>query len=64
MTKNIQLENSKIDHVPTESANGAGFLHIKIPINHKLRLDLMIHKKGTGVYFYWINSKGLQNYLE
>ena len=52
MTKNIQLENSKIDHVPTESANGAGFLHIKIPINHKLRLDLMIYKKGTGVYFY------------
>ena len=44
-TANIQLENYKIEHVPTVSANGEVLLYIKKAINYKLRLDLMIYKK-------------------
>ena len=46
-TKNIQLENYNIEHVPTESANGGVLLYIKKAIHYKLRPDLMISKKGA-----------------
>ena len=46
-TKNIQLENYNIEHVPTESANGGVLLYIKKAIHYKLRPDLMIYKKGA-----------------
>ena len=44
-TTNIQLENYHIEYVSTESANGGMLLYIKIVINYKLRLDLIIYKK-------------------
>ena len=56
------MENFNIEHVPTESANGEVMVYIRKAINYKLRPDLMIYKKGTGVCFYWNNPKGLQKY--
>ena len=50
-TTNIQLENFDIAHVPTESANGGVLSCIRKAINYKLRLDLMIYKKGNWSLF-------------
>ena len=42
---NIQLENYDVEHIPTESANGAVLLYIKKATNHKLWPDLIIYEK-------------------
>ena len=56
---NINLQNYKIEHTPTESEKGGSLLYISSDLNYKVRNDLQMYKsKELESVFVEIVNKG------
>ena len=60
---NVNLQNHKIEHTPTESEKGGSLLYISSDLNYKVRNDLQMYKsKELESVFIEIVNKGKKKY--